>query len=83
MAMPSQPLLSPDTGSDETASARLAARVMAAPGWCREVGGNLMAARPTRRRSTAKYKQRILDETDRATGTGAVSSILRRRSRAS
>src|SRR5680860_1553406 len=74
MVMPSQPPLSPDAGSDETASTTSTARVVAAP----EPPTAELTATPKRRRFTAKYKLRILDETDRATGTGAVSSILRR-----
>ena len=74
MVMPSQTQFSPDAGYDETAPTPSAARVVAAP----EPPTAELTATPKRRSFTAKYKLRILDETDRAAGTGAVSSILRR-----
>ena len=37
-----------------------------------------LTSTPKRRSFTAKYKLRILDETDRSEGTGGVTSILRR-----
>ncbi|MBE0455841.1 MAG: transposase [Roseovarius sp.] len=49
-------------------------RVVAAPA----VSTAELTRRPKRRSFTAKYKLRILDETDRAADTGGVTSILRR-----
>jgi len=74
MVMPSRTPLSSDAGSDAVSPDVTSARVVAAP-----VAPTAELTRTPKRRSfTAKYKLRILDETDRASGTGVVSSILRR-----
>ena len=75
MVMPSQTPLSPDAGSDAISPDVTPARVVAAPA----PAPTAELTRTVRRRSfTAKYKLRILDETDRAADTGGVTSILRR-----
>jgi len=71
--MPSQTPLSPDAGS-EISPTIPPARVVAAP----SAPAAELTATPKRRSSTAKYKLRILNETDRAADTGGVSAILRR-----
>lgn len=65
-ALPSSPEVSASTAT--------AARVVAAP----VVATAEFTDTPKRRSFTAKYKLRILDETDRATDTGGISAILRR-----
>lgn len=74
MVMPLQTQLSPEAGSDDQASTQPPARVVAAP----VVPTAELTRAPKRRSFTAKYKLRILDETDRAADTGGVSGILRR-----
>ena len=74
MVMPSQTPLSPDAGSDGVLSTTLPARVGSAP----VVPTAELTSTPKRRSFTAKYKLRILDETDHAADTGGVSAILRR-----
>lgn len=74
MVMPSQTPLSSDAGSGVISPDVTPARVVAAP----ETPTAELTRMPKRRSFTAKYKLRILDETDRAAGTGAVSGILRR-----
>ena len=74
MVMPSQTPLSPDAGSDGVLSTTLPARVVSAP----VVPTAELTSTPKRRSFTAKYKLRILDETDHAADTGGVSAILRR-----
>ena len=73
MVMPSQMPLSPDAGS-EISPTIPPARVVAAP----SVPTAELTTTPKRRTFTAKYKLRILDETDHAADTGTVSAILRR-----
>ena len=73
MVMPSQIPLSPDGGS-EISPTIPAARVVAAP----SAATAELTTTPKRRSFTAKYKLRILDETDRAADTGGISAILRR-----
>jgi transposase-like protein len=73
MVMPSQMPLSADAGS-EISPAMPPSRVVAAP----SVPTAELTATPKRRSFTAKYKLRILNETDRAADTGGVSAILRR-----
>ena len=74
MVMPSRTPLSSDAGTDAISPDVTPARVVAAPA----TPTAELTATPKRRSFTAKYKLRMLDETDRATGTGEVSSILRR-----
>ena len=74
MVMPSQTQLSPDAASDNSTPDVPAARVVASPA----APTAELTRTPKRRSFTAKYKLRILDETDRAEGTGGVTSILRR-----
>lgn len=74
MVMPLQTQLSPDAGSDALSPTTSPVRVVAAP----VVPTAELTRTPKRRSFTAKYKLRILDETDRASDTGGVSSILRR-----
>jgi transposase len=66
MVMPSQTPLAPDVGSEEiTSSTTPPGRVVAAA-----VAPNAeLTDVPKRRRFTAAYKLRILDETDRAADT--------------
>jgi len=74
MVMPSQTPLAPDAESDKISSTTPPTRVVVAP-----VAPNTeLTDVPKRRRFTAKYKLRILDETDRAADTGGISAILRR-----
>ena len=74
MIMPSRTPVSPDAGSDAISPDVTPARVVAAPA----VPTAELTSTPKRRSFTAKYKLRILDETDRAADTGGVTSILRR-----
>jgi transposase-like protein len=74
MVMPSQTALSPDSGSDAVLPTTSPARVVSAP----VVPTTELTRTPKRRSFTAKYKLRILDETDHAADTGGVSAILRR-----
>jgi transposase len=74
MVMPSQTPLSPEAGSDAVSATTLPARVVSAP----VVSTAELTSTPKRRSFTAKYKLRILDETDQAADTGGVSAILRR-----
>ena len=74
MVMPSQTPVSPDTGPETSLPTTAPIRVVAAP----VVSTAELTRTPKRRSFTAKYKLRILDETDRAADTGGVSSILRR-----
>jgi transposase-like protein len=74
MVMPLQTQLLPDARPDDHTSTQPSARVVAAP----VVPTAELTGSPKRRSFTAKYKLRILDETDRAADTGGVSSILRR-----
>ena len=60
--------------SSPESSASAAARVVAAP----VVAAAEFTDAPKRRSFTAKYKLRILAETDRAADTGGISAILRR-----
>jgi transposase len=74
MVMPSQPPILVDTGSDTQSPHPAPTRVVAAAA----VSTAELTSTPKRRSFTAKYKLRILDETDRAADTGMVTSILRR-----
>jgi len=74
MVMPSQTALSPDAGSDAVSPTTSPVRVVSAP----VVPTVELTSTPKRRSFTAKYKLRILDETDHAADTGGVSAILRR-----
>ena len=74
MVMPSQTPLSPDTGSDNISPTISPDRVVAAP----SAPTAELTSTPKRRSFAAKYKLRILDETDRAADTGGISAILRR-----
>ena len=74
MVMPSQTPLVPDAGSEIASSTTPPSHVVAAA-----VAPNAeLTDVPKRRRFTATYKLRILDETDRAADTGGISAILRR-----
>jgi len=77
MVMPSQTPLSSDAGSDAVSPITSPARVVSAP----VVPTAELASTPKRRIFTAKYKLRILDETDQAADTGGVSAFLRREGR--
>ena len=74
MVMRSQTPLSPDAGSDANSPDATPERVVATPA----APTAELTTTPKRRSFTAKYKLRILDETDRAADTGGVASILRR-----
>ena len=74
MVMPSQTELSPDAASGNSTPEVPSARVVTAPA----APSAELTRTPKRRSFTAKYKLRILDETDRAADTGGVTSILRR-----
>lgn len=74
MVMPSQTPLLSDAASDAISPDARPDRVVAAPA----APTAELTRRPKRRSFTAKYKLRILDETDRAADTGGVTSILRR-----
>jgi|GEM_PF-1471611 hypothetical protein len=65
MVMPSQTPLLPDAGSDAVSPMTLPARVVLAP----VVPTAELTSTPKRRSFTAKYKLRILDETDQAADT--------------
>ena len=74
MVMPERlPALLPSS-PEGPASTASSARVVAAP----VVASAEFTDAPKRRSFTAKYKLRILDETDRAADTGGISAILRR-----
>jgi len=66
--------VSPNAASDNTMPDVTPARVVSAP----VAPPAELTSTPKRRSFTAKYKLRILDETDRSEGTGGVTSILRR-----
>jgi transposase-like protein len=72
--MPSQSPILVDTGSDTQSPHTAPTRIVAAPA----VSTAELTSTLKRRSFTAKYKLRILDETDRAADTGMVTSILRR-----
>jgi len=78
MVMPSQMPVSPNAASDnmipDVTASQTPARVVSAP----VAPPAELTSTPKRRSFTAKYKLRILDETDRSEGTGGVTSILRR-----
>jgi len=74
MVMPSQMPVSPSAASDNMMPNVTPARIVSAP----VVPTAELTSTPKRRSFTAKYKLRILDETDRSEGTGGVTSILRR-----
>jgi len=74
MVMPSQTPLSDDTGSDDIALTLAPTRTVTAP----VQPTSELTAIPKRRTFTAKFKLRILDETDQASDTGGVAAILRR-----
>jgi transposase len=74
MVMPSQTPILMDAGSELQLPETAPSRVVAAPA----VSTAELTSAPKRRSFTAKYKLRILDETDRAADTGMVTSILRR-----
>jgi len=74
MVMPSQTLLSDDTVSADTALTPPPTRTVTAP----VQPTSELTAIPKRRTFTAKFKLRILDETDQASDTGGVAAILRR-----
>jgi transposase len=72
--MPSQSALLPDVGSGAVLAPTSPPRVVIAP----LAPTAELTSIPKRRSFTAKYKLRILDETDQAADTGGVSAILRR-----
>jgi|TARA_B110000037_G_scaffold214626_1_gene270797 transposase len=74
MVMPLQTSLSNDAGPDDIGGPLVPARTVPAPAQATSE----LTAIPKRRSFTAKYKLRILQETDQATDTGGVSAILRR-----
>ncbi|AGI71480.1 putative IS3 family mobile element-associated protein [Octadecabacter arcticus 238] len=74
MVMPSQSPLSPDAGSGAVLAPTSPPRVVNAP----LAPTAELTSIPKRRNFTAKYKLRILDETDQVADTGGVSAILRR-----
>jgi transposase len=74
MVMPSQDPLAAVAASDAPPPTEPHARVVPAP----VVPTAELTDLPKRRRFTAKYKLRILSETDRAADTGGISAILRR-----
>jgi transposase-like protein len=74
MVMPSQTPTLPDLGSEKILPQTAPSRVVAAP----TVSTAELTSTPKRRSFSAKYKLRILGETDRAADTGMVTSILRR-----
>ena len=74
MVMPSQSALLPDVGSGAVLAPTSPPRVVIAP----LAPTAELTSIPKRRNFTAKYKLRILDETDQAADTGGVSAILRR-----
>ena len=74
MVMPERLSSALPSSPESPASAAATARVLAAP----VVASAEFTDAPKRRSFTAKYKLRILDETDRAADTGGISAILRR-----
>ena len=74
MVMPSQTPLSDDTGIGDAALTPAPTRLVTAP----VQPTSELTAVPKRRTFTAKFKLRILDETDHASDTGGVTAILRR-----
>ena len=72
--MPFSPDAGPDGGSGDTSRPNSGVRVVASP----PAPASELTSTPTRRSFTAKYKLRILDETDRAADAGGISAILRR-----
>ena len=74
MVMPERLASVLPSSPESPASAVAAARVVAAP----VVATAEFTDAPKRRSFTAKYKLRILAETDRAVDTGGISAILRR-----
>lgn len=74
MVMPERLSTPLQASAEVPASMAAVARVVAAPA----VPSAEFTDAPKRRSFTAKYKLRILDETDRAANTGCVSAILRR-----
>jgi transposase len=74
MVMPSQTPLSDDTGSGDAALTLAPTRMVTAP----VQPTSELTAVPKRRTFTAKFKLRILDETDQASDTSGVAAILRR-----
>jgi len=74
MVMPSKTPLSDDIVSDNTALTLPPTRMVTAP----VQPTSELTAIPKRRTFTAKFKLRILDETDQASDTGGVTAILRR-----
>lgn len=74
MVMPSQSAPLPDVGSGAVLAPTSPPRVIIAPLAPTAELTNM----PKRRSFTAKYKLRILDETDHAANTGGVSAILPR-----
>ena len=69
MVMPSQPLF---VAADETISAQGGGRVVAAP----VAPTPELSEVPKRRTFNAKYKLRILEETDRAADTRSISEAV-------
>jgi len=74
MVMPSKTPLSDDIVSDDTALTLPPTRMVTAT----VQPTSELTAIPKRRTFTAKFKLRILDETDQASDTGGVTAILRR-----
>jgi transposase len=74
MVMPSQSALLPNVGSGAVLSTTLPVRVVSAP----VVPTAELTSTPKQRSFTAKFKLRILHETDQAADTGGVSAIPRR-----
>ena len=74
MVMPERLPTTLPVSSEVSASTSAGARIVAAP----VVAAAEFTAGPKRRSFTAKYKLRILEETDRVEETGGASSILRR-----
>ena len=74
MVMPSKTPLSDDIVSDDTALTLPPTRMVTAT----VQPTSELTAIPKRRTFTAKFKLRILDETDQAADTGGVTAILRR-----
>lgn len=65
--MPFSPDAGPDGGSGDTSRPNSGVRVVASP----PAPASELTSTPTRRSFTAKYKLRILDETDRAADAGS------------
>jgi len=74
MVMPSKTPLSDDIVSADTVLTPPPTRMVTAP----VQPTSELTAIPKRRNFTAKYKLRILDETDQVADTGGVTAILRR-----